>query len=188
MREFACKDGSDKVLIDSNLVSILQNIRSHFGAAVKINSGYRTASHNKAVGGATNSNHMKGIAADIVVSGVDETKVAQYAESIGVKGIGLYTKKNFTHVDTRTSKSFWKNTGSDDKPVSTHGGYTEPTTTLRVGSKGDGVRWVQQKLKITVDGSFGPKTETAVRTFQRRNSLVADGVVGAKTKGALQKE
>ena len=49
VREFACKDGSDKILVDTNLVALLQKIRDHFGAAVTINSAYRTPAHNKAV-------------------------------------------------------------------------------------------------------------------------------------------
>lgn len=63
VREFASKDGADAIKIDTRLVSLLQKIRNKFGAAVTINSGYRTAAHNKAVGGATNSYHMQGMAA-----------------------------------------------------------------------------------------------------------------------------
>ena len=45
------------------------------------------------------------MAADIVVKGVKPLEVARYTESIGIKGIGLYS--SFVHVDTRTRKSFW---------------------------------------------------------------------------------
>ena len=51
VREFACK-GSDVVLIDDELVVLLQCIREHFGKPITITSGYRTATHNTAVGGA----------------------------------------------------------------------------------------------------------------------------------------
>ena len=40
--EFACKDGNDKVLIDTDLVQILQKIRDHFLKPIVVNSGYRT--------------------------------------------------------------------------------------------------------------------------------------------------
>lgn len=106
VREFRCKDGSDYILIDDKLAALLQDIRDHFGKPVTINSAYRTVSHNEAEGGATNSYHVKGMAADIQVEGVAPIDVAKYAESIGVKGIGLYS--GFVHVDTRTSKSYWK--------------------------------------------------------------------------------
>lgn len=50
VREFACKDGTDKVLIDLELISLLQLIRDFMGSPITINSGYRTASHNRKVG------------------------------------------------------------------------------------------------------------------------------------------
>ena len=67
-------------MINSELVTLLQRIRDHFGAAVTINSGYRTESYNKQVGGAPSSQHCLGAAADIVVSGAVPLAVAQYAE------------------------------------------------------------------------------------------------------------
>ena len=110
VKEFRCKDGSDSVLIDGKLVDILQSIRDYFGKPVTVNSAYRNTTYNRKIGGASGSLHVKGMAADIVVSGVAPTEVAKYAERIGVKGIGLYeTKKDgyFVHVDTRPAKSFW---------------------------------------------------------------------------------
>lgn len=125
VKEFACKDGTDKVLIDQDLVNYLQKIRDHFGKSITINSGYRTVSYNKKVGGATNSYHTKGQAADIVVSGVSPKEVAAYAESIGIKGIGLYG--SFVHIDTRTNKYYWKNASGNK--VSTFGGSSSTSTT-----------------------------------------------------------
>lgn len=56
---------------------------------------------------------------------------------------------------------------------------------LKRGSKGDAVRELQTILKITVDGDFGPKTEAAVKAFQKSKKLVADGIVGPYTWEAL---
>jgi len=53
--------------------------------------------------------------------------------------------------------------------------------TLRRGMTGDLTRQVQAKVGATVDGNFGPKTEAAVRAFQRARGIVADGIVGPKT-------
>ena len=52
---------------------------------------------------------------------------------------------------------------------------------LKVGSKGDDVKKLQSKLGLTADGSFGPKTEIAVKEWQTKNGLKADGVVGDTT-------
>ena len=107
VKEFACTDGSDPIFIDSELVTILQNIRTHFGRAVTITSAYRTPPKNKACGGTTYSQHLYGKAADIKVSGIHPQKVAEYAETLlqGKGGIGIYD--TFTHIDVREKKSRW---------------------------------------------------------------------------------
>lgn len=56
---------------------------------------------------------------------------------------------------------------------------------LKVGSKGDEVKKLQEKLRLGVDGSFGPGTEKAVKSWQSANGLTADGIVGAETWGKL---
>lgn len=108
VKEFACSDGSDPIFISMELVEVLQKIRDHFGKPVVLNSAYRTAKHNKAVGGASYSQHLYGTAADIVVTGVKPADVAAYAETLLPKtgGIGIYS--TFTHVDVRAVKARWK--------------------------------------------------------------------------------
>ena len=54
-------------------------------------------------------------------------------------------------------------------------------TVLKKGSKGPAVVTLQEFLKLTADGIFGPKTESAVKSYQKKNGLVADGIVGPKT-------
>ena len=107
VREFACTDGSDPIFIDSDLVDLLQKIRTHFGKAVTITSAYRTPGKNKACGGTTYSQHLYGRAADIKVNGVSPKKVAAYAETLLKNKGGIGTYSTFTHIDTRTTKSRW---------------------------------------------------------------------------------
>lgn len=128
-KEFDCHGQGccSTTIIDEKLVEYVQQIRDHFGKPVTITSPYRCEVHNRRVGGATKSYHMRGQAADIVVQGVSSREVAKYAESIGILGIGLYeTSKDgyFTHIDTRTTKSFWY--GQSGQPRTTFGGT--PTT------------------------------------------------------------
>ena len=107
VNEFACKDGSDIVPIDMELVSVLQDVRNHFKVPVTINSAYRTPAYNKKVGGVTASQHIRGTAADITVRGVPPEKVCAYLNGKypGKYGIGKYP--TFTHIDVRTSKARW---------------------------------------------------------------------------------
>lgn len=57
--------------------------------------------------------------------------------------------------------------------------------TLRRNAKGDLVKQIQAKLGVEQVGNFGPKTEAAVRAFQRAKGIVPDGIVGPKTWAAL---
>ena len=114
VREFACRDGSDPLFVDSALVQLLQSIRDHFGAPVVITSGYRTAAHNKAVGGALYSQHCYGRAADIRVAGVPVEQLAAYAETPlpgpPLPGSGQCRRcraAGWVHVDVRPVKSRW---------------------------------------------------------------------------------
>jgi hypothetical protein len=120
IKEFQCKGidcGCSETLHDPALSDHLEQIRSHFGKPLRINSGYRCEKHNQAVGGSTGSRHTKGQAADVTMDGVDALELAKYAQQIGVKGIGLYGPEegNFIHVDTRSTPFFWK--GEKQVPV-----------------------------------------------------------------------
>lgn len=108
VKEFACKDGSDKLLVDVDFVKDkLQSIRDHFNAPVTINSAYRTVSWNKKQGGASKSYHLAGQAFDIVAKDHTPQEVAQYAQQIDVKGIIQYN--GFVHVDSRPVKYWARN-------------------------------------------------------------------------------
>lgn len=194
--EFECngKGCCTETPIDVKLVECLQKIRDHFDKPVKLTNSYRCPTHNSKVPNASKkSKHMNGSAADIYIVGVKPLEIAKYAESIGILGIGLYdtdSDGHFVHIDTRTSKSFWF--GQKQSYRSTFGGVKEDAV-LRIGDKNDLVKQLQKDLielnydlgKSGVDGSFGAKTQEAVKKFQKDCSLTVNGVVDDTVQNAL---
>lgn len=213
--EFSCHGSGccTTVQIDEKLVEYLQKIRDHFGVPVTINSAYRCATHNKRVGGASGSRHLKGMAADISVKGIKPAEVAKYAESIGILGIGLYETASdgyFVHIDTRTTKSFWY--GHAQAYRSTFGGAVvkEPVKKEPEVKSDDSlkefVKAIQKAIGAGVDGIAGPETlaktptvsayknksHPVVKILQKRLKELgyteigtADGIAGPKFTSAL---
>jgi len=66
----------------------------------------------------------------------------------------------------------------------------QPWPLVKLGSQGHPVPTMQYLLRargrgVTVDGAFGPETDSAVRDFQAAGHLTVDGMVGPKTWSAL---
>lgn len=91
----------------AQLIDFLETIREHFGKPVHINSGYRCPKHNAAVGGASRSLHMAGLASDLWIEGVSPHLVHDFADTlVGASGgVGEYA--TFTHIDVRGYKARW---------------------------------------------------------------------------------
>ncbi len=106
LSEMQCRDGTDKVLYSDKLLEKLEELRAYGGFSIHINSGYRTSSYNKQIGGASKSQHTKGTAADIFVKKdgkvVDSRKICCLCQTLGFKGIG-YISGKAVHVDMRES-------------------------------------------------------------------------------------
>lgn len=174
VKEFACNDGTDKILVDIEMIPILQKIRD-LGGSVTINSAYRTVAHNKSQGGASNSYHLYGRAFDIKCSKLSLDNICRIANTLGVKGIIRYS--SFVHIDSRTSK--YHATSAGARLVFSK--YNIPfTSTVKSGSKGTETGIVQFKLNSlgyncgTVDCDCGSKTVSAIKSFQTKNGLTVD--------------
>lgn len=119
VKEFACHDGSDEILIDTDLVEKLQSLRDYLGKPLIILSAYRTENYNKSCGGASNSYHLKGMACDVRCDGVKPEVMAVWCEFNGLGGVGLYINRQlpFVHMDVRATKYRWLNDSGSQRQI-----------------------------------------------------------------------
>jgi len=115
LSEFDCNDGSttpDEVIVNLRLLAEqLQILRDFIGKAITINSGYRSPSYNKKIGGVLKSKHVLGQAADIRVEGVSPREIhgiiSELIKDGRMKEGGLGKYSSFTHYDIRGTKARW---------------------------------------------------------------------------------
>lgn len=106
-KEFACRCGCGTSTVDAELLQVVTDVREHFGVPVVITSGHRCAKHNANVGGAKNSMHLTGKAADIKVQGVIPYRVWSYLTARYPNKYGIGSYPNFTHIDVRDGCARW---------------------------------------------------------------------------------
>ena len=112
--EFTCKHCGSLPYggMDTNLIKLLDLARKKAGSPIHITSGYRCAAHNANIGGASQSYHTKGMAADSWCSGLDvyayKALLKECMLELGLQG-GLqeYPDQEFVHVDVRGYWSEW---------------------------------------------------------------------------------
>ena len=104
--EAASKDGADLVLVCPALVDGLEALRERIGRPLHVNSWFRTVEHNARIGGARDSQHVRGLAADVTARGVLPGDVATLAEELGFGGVGIYA--SFVHVDVGPAGRRWR--------------------------------------------------------------------------------
>ena len=104
--------------------------------------------------------------------------------------ICIYLKKSSSSGSSSSSNNSSSGSTSTGGSTTTGNPYTKPTSTLKYGATGNGVRWVQYQLgvhghKVDIDGSFGPATQSAVKLAQQEHYLEVDGSVGPDTRAML---
>lgn len=100
-REFDSKDAPGSgVKMNMDFIEVLDRIRHTTGRPMKVNSGYRTEAHNKAVGGVPNSAHTQGVAADIACADWGQAfAIVDAAIAFGIKRIGIQESGKYVHLD-----------------------------------------------------------------------------------------
>ena len=107
--EYACNDGCEVVPYHPRIVELFQRLRNIFGP-LTCNSGFRTTTHNAspAVGGASDSQHIYGLAMDIKTpSDITDELFLSLAKALGgyQGGYGLYNGR--IHIDCRDGFTEW---------------------------------------------------------------------------------
>lgn len=108
--EFVCKCGCGFDIVDAELIYVLEKARKHFGDKplhITFNGGCRCVEWNEKTGGAKQSRHLLGQAADHFIHGVSHEDLQDYylTHYPNQYGIGCYP--NFTHIDVRERAARW---------------------------------------------------------------------------------
>ncbi len=122
-----------------------------------------------------------------------EAAVSAFQRSKGLSPDGIAGTKTLSTISSalsgNSSSSTSKNSSSSSSSSSTS---SSDDDMLKVGTKSEAVRQLQQNLKSlgyydgSITGNYGNLTKEAVYSFQRSNGLSADGVAGAKTLAAIR--
>lgn len=112
MSEFACKhcSGLPENGMNEDLLEVCDRLREKLGEVVVVSSGYRCPTHNRNIGGASQSYHMKGLAADVYINSdrYDTHQIAQMALDCGADTAVAYPSQGFVHIDMRGYRADWE--------------------------------------------------------------------------------
>lgn len=107
--DLVTRDGAPYARISTELILMLENIRGLAQAPIHITSGYRHPAYNAdfTVGGAPQSYHMAGLAADISSPDLTPGELAELALAITECHMGIGLGENFIHIDLRDDLTSW---------------------------------------------------------------------------------
>ncbi len=106
--EFACHCCGE-LKIEEGLIAGLEQLRALAGKEIVVHDGYRCPAHNQKVGGVPNSEHTRGMAADIAIPGLSLQEMYDLALQVPTfcsGGIGVYDG-DFLHLDNRPHPARW---------------------------------------------------------------------------------
>lgn len=106
---YVASDNVNAFCLTPKLRLAILEFEGHFGKKIVMNSGYRDPFYNGKVGGSDNSYHMKCMAADFFIPGVDKRKLIAFAARQNlIGGLGCYPGRPFIHIDVRDRPRGWR--------------------------------------------------------------------------------
>ena len=96
-KEISCKHCGE-LAIDKESLDALLRLRVLWGKPIIITSGHRCGIHNKLVGGAAHSEHLR-LAFDCACPAAEQEAFIELAVECGFTGIGRYPARGFVHLD-----------------------------------------------------------------------------------------
>lgn len=162
------RDSGEVREMDVNLIRLIDHLQDHFGAdTVEVICGYRSAEYNEDLKNAgrnvaENSNHIRGIAADIHLDEISEETIVKYARKLGFGGVGYYPNLMMVHVDLG-----WKHNWDEGK--------FSNRTDIGIFNKGNSAAIRSNKVfygekdfvKLTLKNFSGEPTKVEVEHFYR---------------------
>jgi len=106
--EFACHC-CGQLKIETSLIDALEQLRALAGKPIVVHDGYRCPEHNQQVGGVSDSEHTRGMAADVSIPGLSLQQMYDLALQVPTflnGGIGVYDS-SFLHLDVRSHQARW---------------------------------------------------------------------------------
>ena len=110
----------------------------------------------------------------------------------GISVDGIFGTNSLSKLKSMLNGTGTSTSSGSSASSSTLSKYTVPTRTLKSGSSGNDVKWVQCALnqvlgtKLDVDGIYGTKTREAVRTFQKKVRISVDGIFGVNSRTKMK--
>ena len=99
--------------MNEELLSKLDELREAVGEPIHVTCMYRCPDHNREIGGASNSYHIYGKAADIYCDNATMDELADKAAEIGFRGVERNDLYDYVHVDVRDETYFWRYDGEE---------------------------------------------------------------------------
>ena len=190
--EFRCKDGTDKILINTELIKVLEKLRAYLNCkSITINSGYRTPSYCVKIGSFKNSQHTKGNAADIKCqkqngSYYSSNEVCCALEDLGhIGGIGKINNVSAVHVDVRGYKSWFDETNNEKTCQSWYTYLGIKKKPVKGDVDGDGKKTASDARKVL---RASAELETLTEEQKKAADMNGDGKITAADAQQILKE